>query len=247
MRDRQLAPIVRCVGLEVGRTRAILPPIDLELGRGQLWALVGRNGSGKTTFFLTLLGQLRPVAGQIHWASPRPRIGYLPQRTSYDDLFPMRARDVVSLALDTAWSFARPRWREPTEVLAALTEVGAADLADRPFRALSEGQKQRVLLAKLVAARAELAFLDEPTAAMDAVAERDTFERIAELTRRHGATVVVVSHHVELARRYADHVLLFDPETPAVLRGRPDEVLESHEYRRSYRPPAPGGPVPEAS
>ena len=199
--------LLGCEELEVGYTgTAILPPIDLFIGPGEFWVVIGRNGSGKTTLFKTLLGLLPPIAGTVRKGPSSKRFAYVPQRNSYDELFPMLAREVVAQGSERGWSFLKPRFREPAVVKEALEEVEALDLADMPFRALSEGQKQRILLARLIATGAELALLDEPTAAMDSVAEREAFGHLEDLRKRRGMTIVVVSHYLGVSCAFADSV-----------------------------------------
>lgn len=97
-------PLIRCEQLRVGyRGRAILPAIDVSIGAGELWALVGRNGSGKSTWFQTVLGLLPAVSGSVQRA-PDLRLSYVPQRLKLDELFPVRARDVVAMGLERNWS-----------------------------------------------------------------------------------------------------------------------------------------------
>ena len=234
MTSDALQPLLRCAGLKIGHQRPILPPIDLTLGAGELWSIIGRNGSGKTTWFRTVLGLLEPQGGRVELLRSDLRLSYIPQRTSYDDLYPVRARDVVAMGTDRRWSFLTPRMREPHEVTSALAEVGATELAHRPFRSLSEGQKQRVLLARLVASRAEIALLDEPTAAMDAVAEREAFALMERLRRTHGITIVVVSHYLGAAREFADRALLIDREAQAVVSGLPGDVFSHPVFLERY-------------
>jgi zinc transport system ATP-binding protein len=225
---------LRCVQLQVGHGgRAILPPIDLAMRRGELWAVVGRNGTGKTTWLRTLLGLIAPVAGSLQRRAGL-RVSYAAQHVRFDPLFPALCRDVVAMAADRAWSFARPRLFEPRAVRPALERAGAWALADRPFRALSEGQQQRVLLARMIASQPELALLDEPTSAMDAVAEREALAVLDELRKERGTTVVMVSHYLGLVRELADRVLLLDGSAGAVVIGTPHEVLDHEAFRRNY-------------
>lgn len=227
--------MLTCDELEVGYGgRTLLPPLDLEIRRGELWAVLGRNGAGKTTLFRTLLGLLTPIRGRISRNPPDLRFAYVPQRNAFDSLFPMTAREVVRQGCERGWSFLRPRLREPAAVESALREVDALELQARPFQALSEGQKQRVLLARLIAAEADLALLDEPTAAMDVVAERAAFERLDELRQRRNMTIVVVSHYLGLAHHFADRALFLDAEANAAVVGTPDEVIEHAAFRRRY-------------
>lgn len=230
--------LLRCEKLRVGyRGRAILPPIDLDVRAGELWVVIGRNGSGKTTLFRTMLGLLPPVSGRVERASADTRFSYVAQRASFDDLFPLLGRTIVRMGVERKWSFTLPLLTEPPIVMRALEQVGAKDLADKPFRALSEGQKQRVLLARLAASEPELALLDEPTAAMDAVAEREAFGFLDQLKREQHLAIIVVSHYLDIAREFADRAVLLDRDSDSIVIGTPDEVLGHRTFRKSYRPP----------
>jgi zinc transport system ATP-binding protein len=229
------APVARCKALKIGHAgRAILPPIDLEIRAGEFWAVLGRNGSGKTTWMRTVLGLIPPVEGKIE-RSQALKLSYLPQRARLDELYPVLGREVVAMGIDRGWSFLRPRthhWR--AQVDAALEEMAVLELADQPFRALSEGQKQRILFARLAASDSQLALLDEPTSAMDVVAEREAFELLDKLRKRRGTAIVIVSHYLGLAREFADRVLLLDRDTPAVVTGTPEEVFNHSAFRDRY-------------
>ena len=227
------ASLVRCDGLAIGYDgRPLLPAIDLEIGAGSFWAVIGRNGSGKTTWFKTLLDLLPPVHGRVVWSAPDVRMAYIPQRGEYDPLFPATAADVVAMGTERGASFVGP-WR-PARARRAVTEAlvrtGTTDLAGRLFRDLSEGQKQRVLLARVVASAPELALLDEPTAAMDVRNEEETLALIDRLRRRYGMAVVIVSHFLGVAARFAEQVLFVESESQTVRVGTPAEVLRHVDF-----------------
>jgi zinc transport system ATP-binding protein len=227
-------PLVRCEGLEVGyRGAAILPPFDLEIRPGEFWVVVGKNGAGKSTWFKTMLGMLPAISGSVE-RRPGVRISYVPQRTSLDPLFPLAARDVVAMGAIRGPGFFGLPFREPPVVEKALGDVDALDLADRPFRDLSEGQKARVLLARLVASKPDLALLDEPTAAMDVVAERRAFEYLDQLRERDDTAIVVVSHYLGLAKKFATHAVFLDRDCECVVAGTPAEVFAHTDFHRSY-------------
>ncbi|MBI3200633.1 MAG: metal ABC transporter ATP-binding protein [Myxococcales bacterium] len=236
-----LSPLLTSRKLEVGYLgQAILPPVDLEIRPGEFWAVIGRNGSGKTTWLKTMLGLLPPVRGSVEHRRAQMNLSYLPQRKAIDELYPLLARDVVRMGLDRKWSFLRPWFGgEPPEVKAALDEMGVLDLANEPFRRLSEGQKQRVLFARLSVSSAQLAVLDEPTSAMDRVAEHEAFTLLDALRKRHGLAIVIVSHYLGMVQRFADRALLLDRDTQTVLTGSPAEVFGDHRFhaRFSERPP----------
>jgi zinc transport system ATP-binding protein len=224
-----IEPLLACAALSIGHGRKqLVPAIDLEIRPGELWAIIGRNGAGKTTWLRTMLGLLPPLSGRVIQRKAL-RLAYVPQRSTFDELYPVRARDVVRMGLERGRSFLRPRFGEPKIVEDSLHEVGIADLSERTFRSLSEGQKQRVLLARLVASGAEVAFLDEPTAAMDSVAEREALELLVKLKDAHQMAVVVVSHGVEAMGRLADRALWIDAGRAHV--GSAGEVFEQRRQR----------------
>jgi zinc transport system ATP-binding protein len=161
------------------------------------------------------------------------RLSYVPQRASVDELYPLLAGDVVELGRQRGWSFLRRRGGRLSEASrGALERMGAADLVASPYRNLSEGQKQRVLLARLAASDAEVAFLDEPTSAMDVVAEREAFVLLDALRRERGITVLVVSHTMGVVREHAERALFFDRDT--VVTATPAHVLRHQTFVARY-------------
>ncbi len=228
--------LLRAERLLVGHAgRPLLPPLDLSVRPGEFWAVVGRNGSGKTTLFRTLLGLQPPVGGRAVWPQGRVRVAWVPQRLDLDPLYPLPVGQVVGMGLDHGWSFLRPAGAARVAAIrAALAEVDAESLESRLFRSLSEGQKQRVLLARVVASGARLVLLDEPTAAMDAVAQRDAMETLHRVRARHGLAVLMVSHHLPLALRQADRVLFLDPDDAAVLVGTPEDLRAHPLFHARY-------------
>jgi zinc transport system ATP-binding protein len=227
--------VLRCERLVVGwGDTALLPPIDVAIQRGSMLAVVGRNGSGKSTWFKTILGLVPPIRGRVALGTPRPRLAYVPQSLEVDPTLPLEARDVVLWGRLRDRSFLRP-WASREDRRAvdrALDEAGAAELARRPFQDLSKGQRQRILFARMLASEPDLALLDEPTSAMDMVAERDAIHLLARLARGRGMAVVLVSHAVDVAASHADRILLLDRVGRQVVLGPRDEVLASDAYRR---------------
>jgi manganese/iron transport system ATP-binding protein len=214
--------VVESRGLVLGyRGKPLLPAFDVSLRRGTVWLVVGRNGSGKSTFVRTLLGLTRPVAGAVT-RRPGLRMSYVPQASELDASVPVRGGDVAAWGRLRGWGFIRP-WRSAADracMRRALADIDAAELERRRFAEMSGGQRQRVLLAQMLAGQAELAFLDEPTAAMDASSERAAYQRLRELVVDRGMSALVVTHAVAVAAPFADHVAFFDPDDPASPGGR---------------------------
>jgi zinc transport system ATP-binding protein len=235
--DESRTEVVRCEKLVVGyRGLPLLPPCDLVIRRGTLTIVVGRNGSGKSTFFRTVLGLLPPVSGRIERRDPGVRFAYVGQALVLDRVLPLRAREVVSWGLLSRWSFLRALdvGRTNEACLQALNEAGVPELADRPFRDLSEGQKQRVLLARMLASRPDVAFLDEPTAAMDAVAEEQAIAHLARLAHERGLAIVLITHVLGLAERFADEAVFLDRDDGVVVSGPPATVFAHPSFQRQF-------------
>lgn len=180
----------------------VLEAVDLEIESRDFLGLVGPNGGGKTTLLRVLLGLLEPQKGSVAVLGSRPRevrsrVGYVPQHTSIDSEVPAEVLDVVLMG-----RLARSSWGPrfgPTHVQAAhraLALTGTDDLAQRRFGELSGGQRQRVLIARALAAEAELLLLDEPTAGVDIHREKELLELLHRLNER--LPIVLVSHDITL-------------------------------------------------
>jgi ABC-type Mn2+/Zn2+ transport system ATPase subunit len=230
------APLLHAHELVVGYERApLLPPLDLEVRPGELWALLGRNGAGKTTLMRTLLGLLPPVKGDVC----RPggiSLGYVPQRSELDLSVPTRVIDLVRTGSERRWSFLRPLPPPARQdaVERAMRDCRVADLARAQFSALSEGQKQRVLLARALAADPRLLFLDEPTSAMDRQTEDAVFALLQELKDKRELAVVLISHDVDRVLRAATHMVHVDKDLRVACVGRALEVSRSREFLRQF-------------
>jgi manganese/zinc/iron transport system ATP- binding protein len=193
--------------------RPALWDIDLDIPPGVMAAIVGPNGAGKSTLIKAALGLVAPVAGHVRFfgrrhREVRARIAYVPQRAAVDWDFPATALDVVTMGLygRLGW-LRRPGRAERDAAMAALERVGMADYARRQIGALSGGQQQRVFIARALVQGADLYFLDEPMAGVDAVTERAIVDILKGL-RDEGRTIVVVHHDLQTVRAYFDWLVL---------------------------------------
>ncbi len=227
------------VGVEAARVgyagRAILPAVSVCLHAGELWALVGRNGAGKSTFMRSLLGLLPLVGGRVN-VGKGVRVSYVRQRAAHEHNAPCRVRDFVEAGLDVGWSFLRP-WltgRQDAIVDKAVRDVEIAGLLDRPIDTLSQGQLQRARIARALATEPQLLVLDEPTSAMDPMGERATFELLRRIARDRSIAVLVSSHHMSFLPEYADHALLVDRDLDIAIGGDLRKVFWSQDFRSVY-------------
>jgi zinc transport system ATP-binding protein len=223
MEDSQ-ATVMSASELVVGYAKkALLPPISFAVEQGQTWAIAGPNGSGKSTLLRTLLGLLPPVSG--NYMAPE-RIGYVPQRSLLDGRLPGRVIDVVASGLDEGFSFLRPgHVRSGRDaVTRALELTRCSDLERQRFSELSEGQKQRVLIARAVVRSPRLLVLDEPTSAMDISAEHRVMHLLDDIRNDAGIAVLLVSHHLAVVSEFATHLAVLDRDLGSVVTGAIDEA-----------------------
>lgn len=195
--------------------RPVLWDVDFDAPSSSLVAVVGPNGAGKSTFIKACLGLVATASGRVEfWGRPyaaaRARVGYVPQRESVDWDFPVSALDVVCMGRyrRIGW-FRRVSKAHKEAARACLERVGMADFASRQISQLSGGQQQRVFLARALAQEADLYFMDEPFAGVDAATERAIVEVLRDL-KSQGRTIICVHHDLQTVPDYFDHVLLLN-------------------------------------
>jgi manganese/zinc/iron transport system ATP- binding protein len=219
------------------RNKPVLWDIDLCVPSGVLMGIIGPNGAGKSTLIKAALSLIPRAAGDVRFfglplRQARARIGYVPQRSSIDWDFPTTALDVVMMGLygKLGW-LRRPDKTARQTALAALEQLGMAHFAERQIGQLSGGQQQRVFLARALVQNADLYFMDEPFAAVDAVTERAIVNLLGTL-RAQGKTVIVVHHDLQTVAEYFDWVTLLNVEV--IASGATGSVFTEENIRRAY-------------
>lgn len=214
MQDNNLA--IQVTDLTVAyKDQPVLWDIDLDVPQGILMAIVGPNGAGKTTLIKTILGIIKPAAGNVliygkPYEEQRRLVGYVPQRGSVDWDFPTTVTDVVMMGRYGALGWIkRPGKAEREMACEAINKVGMLDYADRQISQLSGGQQQRVFLARALVQDAQIYFMDEPFQGVDATTERSIISLLQEM-RQQGKTVVVVHHDLQTVPEYFDWVTLLN-------------------------------------
>ncbi len=204
--------IITFDNLSIGyRGEPLLKNISLSITQGSFTAILGTNGSGKSTMLKTVLGLIPPVAGQIHFAAGNdtPLIfGYVPQTTNLDPLYPFTGFDVAVMG---TYRRVKPglfvSGKERAFTHECLNAAGAEGFAAERFADLSGGQKQRVLIARALVTRPDVLVLDEPTAGVDAAATHAVLEFISKIHREKEITVLLVTHDLPIVRDHAQHVI----------------------------------------
>jgi manganese/zinc/iron transport system ATP- binding protein len=217
--------------------KPVLWDVDYDAAPGRLTAIVGPNGAGKSTLIKACLGLVPRASGRVEfWGKPyravRSRVGYVPQRESVDWDFPVSALDVVCMGRYRKIGWCLPVTRKHKRAAAAsLDRVGLRDYADRQISQLSGGQQQRVFLARALAQEADLYFMDEPFAGVDASTERAIIDVLREL-RASGKTVIAVHHDLQTVPEYFDDVLLLNMRV--VDAGPVGEAFTRENLQRTY-------------
>lgn len=227
------SPVVRIANgrLAFGE-RTLWDRLNLDIAPGEFVAVLGPNGSGKTSFLRTVLGQLTLSDGELDVAGP---VGYIPQQHA-DDSDPMaiRGRDLVGFGVDGgAWGIGwRGRARRRAAVDAALAQVGATQFADAPLGLLSGGEQQRLRVAQALTRDPRLLLCDEPLSSLDPANQQLVVELIDARRRLAGTAVVFVTHEINPILPYVDRVLYLVGSTAGDSSGRflvgpPNEVMTS--------------------
>lgn len=200
-----------CQNLTVGYDgRTVLQGLNFEVNPGDYICIVGENGSGKSTLMKTILGLQAPIGGTILTGDGlrKNEIGYLPQQTQAQKDFPASVREIVLSGCQGRCG-SRPFYSKEEKRLAEenIGKMGIGSLTKRCYRELSGGQQQRVLLARALCATRKMLLLDEPVSGLDPKVMAEMYERIEKLNREEGITVMMISHDISAALRYASHIL----------------------------------------
>ncbi|MFK0294432.1 heme ABC transporter ATP-binding protein [Streptomyces sp. NPDC090442] len=222
--------------------RAVVDGVDLTVAAGEVLALVGPNGAGKSTLLAALAADLPVGGGEVRidgrpandWSAPELalRRAVLPQSAALS--FPFTVAEVVRMGR-APWAGTPAQDEDEPTVTAAMAATEVARFSERPFSDLSGGERARVALARVLAQRAPLLLLDEPTAALD-LRHQELVLRICRERAAAGDAVVVVLHDLGLASAYADRAAVLHGGRIAA-QGPPAEVFEAGLLSRIYRQP----------
>lgn len=202
-------------------TKTVFQNINFNLKKGSMTALLGPNGTGKTTLISILMKLLSPTAGTFEF-DPSVRLGYVPQFRNIDAEYPLSIKAFIGL---NAPLFKTKKVQQ--QVHNELVETHLVDIQDTRMGEASGGQKQRAYLAQALLDKPNMIILDEATASLDPKAKEELMKLIMHLNHKHGMTVLFVTHDVPLARKYMDEYLYLNHQT--ISQGRMDDFKGDYE------------------
>ena len=218
--------------------RTLWSGLDLSVSEGEFLAVLGPNGTGKTTLLKVLLGLLPLSAGvvRVNGKTPsrgNPDLGYVPQQQAFDRDLPIRGRDLVRFGVDGhKWGIPLRRQAVNRRVDAALQSVGAATYADAPVGLLSGGEQQRLRIAQALLGDPKVLLCDEPLLALDLASQGAVTHLIDDRRRTAGTPVIFVTHEINPVLPYVDRILYLVRGRWAI--GTPDEILTSERLSDLY-------------
>ena len=220
--------LLTCQDLSIGYDgHDIVHGLNFSVMPGDYLCIVGENGSGKSTLMKTILGLQAPLGGKILTGDGmRPNeIGYLPQQTVVQRDFPASVWEIVLSGCGNRTGL-RPFYNKEAKRTAKdnIEKMGLTPYVRRCYRELSGGQQQRVLLARALCATKKMLLLDEPVSGLDPKVTAEMYDLIESLNKNDGITVIMISHDIEAAVKYADHVLHIGS---TVFYGTKDEYVKS--------------------
>lgn len=198
--------MIRCQALSWGAPgQPLTPPLHMERPEGSLTAIIGANGSGKSSLLKVLAGLQKPLSGSVTLQVPRRGgVSFLPQQQYLDRQFPISLKELVAAG---SWGVRQDQARRNQRLQSALEDWALSGLEHRPLMALSGGELQRALLARLSLAAAPLLLLDEPHAALDEQGQTLLWKHLHQW-HEQGRTLVVVCHDLAAVRQHIPHTLL---------------------------------------
>jgi zinc/manganese transport system ATP-binding protein len=221
--------------------RTLWSKLDMDVAAGEFVAIVGPNGSGKTSLLKVLLGLQPMTAGTVTVAGKPPQrgsntVGYVPQQRGFDRDLPLRARDLVGLGLDGhRWGLIWPSKARARKIDEALASVGAESYASKPVGMLSGGEQQRLRMAQALLSRPAVLLCDEPLLSLDPHHQRAITELVDRSRKRDNMAVLFVTHELNPVLPLVDRVLyLVDARW---MIGTPDEVMTSESLSKLYQTP----------
>lgn len=218
-----------CKDLSLGYdSNVIVKNLNFTVNAGDYLCIVGENGSGKSTLMRTLLSLQKAISGKLEFSDglTSDKLGYLPQQTFIQRDFPASVWEIVLSGRCSKEGF-KPFYSKEDKAIAMqnIKKMEIENLKNRCYRELSGGQQQRVLLARALCATTKALLLDEPVSGLDPMLTNQMYELINNLNKKEKITIIMISHDIESALKYATHILHIGKE---IVFGTKEDYLNSN-------------------
>jgi len=220
------------------RGEVILPSVNLLIEEGDFLGVVGPNGAGKTTLLRAIAGVLKPMRGQVILYKPNLSIGYVPQRSLLDEIYPLTALEIALMGLYRKVGVLRSVRKYEEKAREALRIVGLEGMENKLYRELSGGQKQKVLLARALVSEPEVLLLDEPITDLDVASQKAMMDFLSNLNNEKGITILLVSHLLDVVAERANKIVMLGDGR--VVSGTKEEMLSPERLREFFGLPIGG-------
>ena len=224
------------ISVKIGKD-VILKDVNIHIHCGELTVIIGRNGAGKTTLLRAILGEVEHTGNvtfvdQKDNVTKKIKIGFVPQSINVEKHMPTTVYDLFASCITHIPIFLRKDKKIYNEIKEQLKIFGADGLIDKSIGDLSGGELQRVLIAIATKPVPNLLILDEPVSGIDRNGIKDFYNIISKLKSEYDLSIILVSHDLDLARKYADKVILLDKEV--IKEGEPEDVFNSLEFKNRF-------------
>lgn len=211
--------------------REVLNNVTFEINQGDILAIIGPNGSGKTLLIKSILGLNPNYTGEIIWHS-KPETSYVPQKMVFEKGFPLTVKEFFLFEIAREFSFWMPGKKLEEEIKKRLEGVKIGHLINHRLGDLSGGELQRMFIARSLLENPKIIFFDEPAAGIDISTEETVYNLLYDLYQKMGLTMVLVSHELSVVYRFATKVVCLNKKI--VCQGSPHEVLTPETLKDIY-------------
>ncbi len=229
------------VSVYYNKTLAALSDVSISIKEEEFVAIIGPNGSGKSTLLNVIMGNVFPQQGtvSVFGNSPagfRNKIGYLPQKETFDPYMPFVVKEIVMMGrYPYIGLFKKPHKKDFEIAKDALKSVDMEGKSDEPIGHLSGGERQRAFIARALVGNPEILLLDEPTTGLDVKSQRSLISLIAKIHREKRLTILMVTHNINFLSRYLDRVIYL--KNKVYFDGTPNDILNSDKLSELYGAP----------